>query len=136
MPRLEVPKIVRPLALRAYVEEFGEDVIHVWVNPPRDLWRKYDSLMEGVGVVRAELKPDLGEEEVRMIVARLSELGHEIQAWYAEIWSQGPVGTTWKPEEVDELIAGVQDTDPALWPWLSQRTLDLIVEHRNRSKKG
>jgi len=140
MGRLQVPKIVRPLALKDYAEEFGQEVIHVWLNPPRELWLKYDPLVDEAGKIRKRLsdreKP-LETVEAEAAVKRLGEIGGEIQAWYAEIWSQGPdEKSRWTTGEIEELISGTMKTDPALWPWLTGRTLVMILEHRNLAKKG
>ena len=44
MPKFDIPRIVRPLALAEYAPEMGETCIQVWVNPPRRLIEEHDGL--------------------------------------------------------------------------------------------
>ncbi len=142
MSRLAIPKILRPLALKDYAPEFGEAVIQIWANPPRDLWLKHNPLVQEARSLQKRLlepeDPDAikDPEEAKAAAERLVELGREVQAWYSEIWSQGPEATRWTPAEIEELVSGTQDTDPKLWMWLSGRTLELIAQHRYEAKKG
>ncbi len=103
MSRLAIPKILRPLALKDYAPEFGEAVIQIWANPPRDLWLKHNPLVQEARSLQKRLlepeDPDAikDPEEAKAAAERLVELGREVQAWYSEIWSQGPAATRWTP---------------------------------------
>ena len=111
--RIQIPKILHPINLSEYAVEFGDAQIQVWVNPPIRLLAELDALMEAVGA---------GE------FSRLFQ-------WLSEIWSQGPEESHWTVEEIRQLFEESQESDPALFIWLYQRTLESITEHREVRKK-
>lgn len=103
----EIPKIVKTLALKEYAPEFGDAVMHVWVNPPRKI------LME---------TKNKGADAV---IALMSDL-----------WSQGPDGTHVSTDEVVELVENTIETDPGLFLWMRDRTFEMIGAHRSTAKKA
>ena len=107
--KFEIPKVVRLLKVAEYAAEFGDAVFHVWVNPPSRL------LEPLVG-------KDVAEEDRALALA--------------ELWSQGPEGTQMTPEDIQALINGTFDTDPALFSFLVGRTLRMVAEHRKQIKKA
>lgn len=137
MAKFDIPKILRPLALKDYAPEMGEAVVQVWVNLPGKLIEQHDRLNDEVDLLRPKIANEKATDESRKEAAlRLVAIGKEMIAWHAEIWSQGPEETRWTEEEVDELISSTRERDPQLWPWLMMRTKELIQEHRRRLKKG
>jgi hypothetical protein len=55
--KFEIAKIVRPVELADYAEEYGDRVIMVWVNPPVRLLEEHDQVVNRVReVVSAALK--------------------------------------------------------------------------------
>jgi len=135
--KFDIPKILRPLALKDYAPEMGEAVVQVWVNLPGKLIEQHDRLNDEVDLLRPKIANEKATDESRKEAAlRLVAIGKEMIAWHAEIWSQGPEETRWTEEEVDELISSTRERDPQLWPWLMMRTKELIQEHRRRLKKG
>lgn len=142
MPKLEIPKIIRPLDLRGYAPEM-EVELQVWVNPPRERMVVMSGLGAAAGQARRELSSAQGLAEAEAAVAarqaaeRLNQLGVEQMRWFAEIWSQGPDAEThWSLEEVRRLVEHAADTDPQLWAWMTARSLEMIREHRDGQKKG
>jgi len=149
--KFEIPKIVKVLNVGEYAEELKAVKLVVWINPPRGLLKRYFEWVEKVGRVphppAGEPHPpapsptsgeggEEGEGEKRE-EAEMARLTDEVEAIFAELWSAGPdEGTHWTAEEIDRLIEGMGDTDPQLWPWLRDRTLAMIWEHRERTKKG
>lgn len=139
MARFDVLKIVRPIRLSEYAEGYGESVIHVWVNPPAPLLQEHDQLVREAEQIKARFAPTdkpSGEEELKAFVARLGEIGTAHLEWYARIWSQGPEGTHWTAEDIGKLVDSFVETDPYLWKWLSELTIDMIRQHRSGQKKG
>lgn len=116
--KIIVPKVVRLLKVSEYAQEFGELAISVWVNPPREL---LGELIECLKVVPEETREERAKRAVEII---------------AELWSQGTDPEThWTAEEVITLASETMETDPKLWPWLRERTFELIGQHRNQEKK-
>ena len=101
---LKLPDICSIIHLSEYAPEFGEEVIHVWVNPTRAMLQD------------ATRERDAGE----------------VWQWYAEIWSHGPEGTHWTPEEVEEFAGAAMDRDPELWAWVTGETARLVLAHRKK----
>lgn len=106
--KFDIPKIVKELKLAEYAPEFGEKVLHVWVNPPRKLLSDFQQNPTGEGVINL----------------------------VSELWSQGPEDTHWSPEEVTTLIEATIETDPALFRWMRDKTIEMVGEHRNAAKKA
>lgn len=158
MGKFDVLKIVRPIRLCEYAEEYGDAVIHVWVNPPQPMLAMHDALVfesgmlrrrltpppmpepgpeeDGEGKPAAEAAPQLSEEETKAGLQRLMEIAEAHFEWFAKLWSQGPEGTQWTKEEVGQLLDGFAETDPHFWEWVTGRTVDMIREHRTGQKKA
>ena len=137
MSRLDIPKILKQLELAQYAPEFGDAVIQVWVNPPRDMLRQYGELLGEMKRLQAvigigdELNPDL----VGQHAEALRSVHDHLKAWFASVWSQGPDETHWSEEDIGALLEHSNETDPGLWSWLVEQTMRLIGEHRKRQKK-
>ena len=129
--RIHIPKIIRPLPLREYAPELVETSLHVWANPPRDMLARRYELMR----LSAQAQEQLGGEGDAQAAKTLEQVGEELIAWYAEVWSQGDPSTHISPDDIRAMIAELNDTDPGLWSWMTVRTLELIAEHRTGQKK-
>lgn len=136
--RIEIPKIVKKMALAEYAEEFGEQVLVVWVNPPREMLNRYNDLVKMVQKVMDETesskKVRLPEDDISRLNAEMNEIKHKLAAWYAEIWSQGDVPVS--AEEVNDLLSAAHESDPAFETWMIDRTLSMIREHREIRKNA
>src|SRR5574341_664690 len=106
---LSLPRLTRPLPLKDFLPEVGDQVMHVWVNPP-------DVALESlVALERAAKENPDNEPVVRALLT-----------WYAECWSQhGDPATHWTFEEVRALV----DDNPALYAWAARSTIDMLAEH-------
>lgn len=116
--KFSIPRIVKPLKLAEYAEEFGDVAILMWVNPGIEMRTRYDRIQAEItavlGKLRLETDPSTpfdtlrqahgsaqgsnddesedafipDEELVEKIQAELGEKTEEIYAWWAEMWSQ------------------------------------------------
>lgn len=112
--KIEVPKILKPMQLSEYAEAFGERAVMVWVNPP------VGEILEFIEISKQK---DNDEEQAR----RALEI---IAGW----WSQGD--ETWDVEDLISLAKETAPTDPLLWPWMRNRTVAMIFDHRRMEKKS
>lgn len=112
--KIEVPKVLKPLRLSEYAEAFGERAVMVWVNPP------VGEILEFIDIS----KQTTAEEEQ---VKRALEI---IANW----WSQG--NERWNVEDLIALAKETAPTDPLLWPWMRNRTVAMIFDHRRMEKKS
>ena len=115
--------------LQEYAAEWGSLQIQVWVNPPIRLLQAHDQVLVDV---RQAIKCDDQAAAQTAIEHAAKDLVHI----FAELWSQGAEETHWTETEVERLVEETQSTDPLLWNWLRERTIDMIREHRAAVKKG
>jgi hypothetical protein len=157
--KFKIPKIIRTINLADYAAEFGEAVIEVWVNPPRDLLVAIAKIQGEVQrLVMPAPDPAPAEGKASTLTSpggmeaagsegplqsaqadlgdKINKLTQETFAWYAEIWSQGKAENHWTVEEIQTLVKNAKDTDPKLWAWICNKTGELIGEHRSNAKKG
>ena len=111
---LNFPKIATlTLDVSEYHAEY-KAVLHVWCNPP-------DAVV--VTEYEAAAQEYKDGEQVKMI------------AWASKMWSQGAKDTHVSPDEVKRMIDEMQETDPLLFIWLVNRSLDIVRDHRLAKKK-
>ena len=131
--KVNIPRVVRPIALSDYAPEFGEQVIQMWVNPPREKRLAFAEIMDRYRDTLAQIEQAEADDSALADLAQqiVGQAG-ELHAWYAEMWSQG--GDEWTAEQVKELAEAALDTDPGLWDFVQERSLDLMQEYRRRKK--
>jgi len=136
--KYNIPKIVRPVALTEFAPELIHDdgspaVVQVWVNPPTArMTHYYDLSREGTAAI-VLLKAAEGDKAAA--VAEINRVGGELSALFAELWSQhADPATHWTAEEVSALANS--DANPALYGWLTGRTIAAIGEYRSRLRKN
>ncbi len=136
--RIEIPKIVQKIHLAEYAEEFGDQCIEVWVNPPRDVLVQHDDLVQLVVKCREESeaarKSLLPKEEIDRLRKEIQNAHQKINDWYSKIWSQGD--TSISAQEVEDLLGTAHESDPAFENWLVSRTLGMITDHRDGQKNA
>lgn len=130
--RIDIPKIVKPIKLSEYAEEFGDEVIYVWVNPPRRMLMDIAEWAYEAERIRERMRQGEAQDGD---MEKLAEIARQIERWHAEIWSCGPEEKRWTADEIEILIENSMDTDPNLWKWLTEKTLEMIGEHRETQKK-
>ena len=133
--RIEIPKIVKKIALAEYAEEFGEQIIEVWVNPTRELLAEFGDLnVRSEELLKKIRQPVKSDNLIEQLQADSDLLQADVAHWYAMIWSQGenPVS----PKEVTELFNAAQESDPGFQKWLVDKTWTLIREHREVRKNA
>lgn len=134
--KINLPRITRALALTDYAPEMVDAegkplTVHVWVNPPRAMMREHTELTLNA----IELREALGkpEQAAEAVATRVAQAGNALAGWYAEAWSQHTdAATHWTMEEV--LALGAEE--PALYRWLTRRTIELIDAQRDAAKKN
>ena len=132
--KVNIPRVVRPIPLCDYAPEFGEQVIEMWVNPPRakrlefaDITKRYKETMDLLAATE-------DDDELQELVGVIEALAGELHDWYAEMWSQGQ--DEWTAAEVKEFAAAALDTDPGLWDYVQESSLDVMAAYRRQKKAG
>jgi hypothetical protein len=125
--KFDIPSITRPLDLKDYAPEM-DVVLQVWANPPRSLILQYWDAVKLAASSVALPEPEK--------MTQLEQAGNSIMGWLAVMWSAGGEDTRWPVEDVRALWLQSSDTDPALWPWVINRTMDIVVKHRDMVKKN
>jgi hypothetical protein len=133
--RIDIPKVVRPLALSGYAAEYGAAMLSVWVNPPKQL---SDSMLKAFArteALVAELRKTPKDKHNDAKRDELDAIGEQVTSFLSEIWSQGHPETHMSVEDVRELVQTSRESDPALWPWITRQTWTMILEYRAGVKK-
>ncbi|NMC30703.1 MAG: hypothetical protein GYA45_11605 [Pelolinea sp.] len=139
MIEIVIPKIVKPLALSGYAEEFDDACLYVWVNPPKKLIDELDaaimsvSEIEKVYVTFDRKKPAINLDDFNKKVNEIVDRQCQI---YSELLSQGPEGTRMSFEEVRTVSVETSETDPAFWNWVKVQIATMIKGHRAGTKKA
>ena len=145
MPKISIPRILRPLEFGDYAQELDGMVLQVWVNPPRKLVARYHEIQQEISRLKdkmAELvelaKSDgMGTDlsaEVDTLEQSIDAMNADLFGWFAEVWSQG--GQQETPETVKAFALENIDTDPALWSFVTSRTVGMIRDHREGARKN
>jgi len=129
--KLNIPVVVRPIRLSDYAPEYGEQVVEMWVNPPREKRLEYYSITERYRDGLAAIE-QADEDAISDLAEQIVDLANELYAWYADMWSQG--ADSWTVEEVREIAEAAIDRDPRLWAYLQERSLDIVGEYRRQKK--
>lgn len=160
--KIDIKPLVRAIALRQYAEEYGDQVVWIWVNPPRQLRLEHwdivqdfqavtDSRAEFLkpleGAVKAaeeaeaagEQAPELPELDADVLASldqQINDLSRRLYGWFAELWSKhNDDETHWTADDVLVLVEACLDADPRLWDWLQDEQWRLLREHREGVKK-
>ena len=126
--KINIPKVTQPIALSDYAPEFGEQVIEMWVNPPREKRLAFAGIMDRYRDTLARIEQAEDSDDLADLTQQIVDQAGELHAWYAEMWSQGE--DEWTAEQVKELTEAALDTDPGLWDFVQARSLDLMQEYR------
>jgi len=141
---IKIEKIIQKLALSEYAAEYGDQVLHVWVNPARKMLQKRiqdgargEDLRAELDALReTEQSQDDVVERMRNILVELNEIGSASLSWMAEILSQGPEDTQMNADEITAFVADCEEFDPKFYPWISTRVWQMISDYRNQKKKA
>lgn len=128
--KFEIPKITRAIDLVEYAPEWASLQIHVWVNPPLRLLQEHDQVLSDV---RQAVKDN--QVEGHSAQSSIEKAADDLARIFSELWSQGPEETHWSAEEVVKLVEETRETDPQLWYWLRDKSIEAIREHRTQIKK-
>jgi hypothetical protein len=136
---INVPKIVNTINLSEYHPALNQ-TLQVWVNPPRVVRLEILAILSAnIDILKAENSKGIADEitgEAVQPVPDAQTVQKTMYTWYSRILSQGPEGTRFTPEKLQETVEKIADTDPAFWPWLRQRVMDEISDHTHNVKKA
>ena len=139
--KLNIPKITQAIPLTDYAPELVHDdgspaVVWAWVNPPAALINTHSALRARAQAALKTIKEAGGDQAVQAAqMHELREVGAGLQAVFAELWSaRSDPETHWTPEEVAALANNAEN--PALYGWLTNRTLAAINEYRSGLRKN
>jgi hypothetical protein len=134
--KFQIPRITRRMPLGDYAEELRDITVMVWINPPVRMMSRWETLkLDATRVMVAMSQAEATAAEKKRLEKRLQAIGNEMNAWLAEIWSQGPEETRTTLKEVVKSFDAMKDTDPGLPHWLREKTLQMIEDHRGAEKK-
>jgi|PlaIllAssembly_1097288.scaffolds.fasta_scaffold191627_1 hypothetical protein len=71
-----------------------------------------------------------------LIQTSADDIARQLNVWWADIWSHGPEGTHWTPEEIEELHAQCRENDPGFWEWIHAECWRMVHDYRDRAKKA
>ena len=138
--KIKYRKVYRKINLSDYYEDSETDYIEVWVNPHREITRKWtDGRFEGQRLL-AKLKElsekkdpldDLEKEERDKLGEGFVNNKAYVYEFFATVWKFD--GEQPSIEAVEKLSL---DSDESLWEWLMIRTWEEISSFRDRRKKG
>ena len=131
--KFEFIKITLPLELGEYAEGLRGQAIQVWINPSRAKKLERLEILRSYGEFLAELA---GKRKKKILKVeskkRELELLRQMFAWLADLWSQHPdLESHCDAESIDELY----QVDPALYEWLTRRSIEMIEGFRADQKK-
>lgn len=142
-----IPKITQRIDLAEYHESFAGQVVDVWVNPPRAVKAERERIAYHYALLNAQLQsapPVAAQKSLPAFFGRLFEFAkgtHEqrlralttrMQEWFVQVWNAGDEPQWhWTANEVQLLY----ESDPAMFGWLTTRTVKLMEEWRTEQKK-
>jgi len=141
----KIPKIIRPITLTDYAPEMVHDdgpdagkpsAVYVWVNPPALLLTRHGELRAQASRANKQLTTAASDKAALSAVAQeLSSVGGGLAPLYAELWSQhADAQTHWTTQDVLDLANN--EANPALFGWLTSRTIMAISDHRAGLRKN
>lgn len=114
--------ITRPLNMAEYAPEYAGAEFQVWVNMPRAVLAELRDMQEAAAIVN-------GEDRI--------DLNRRVFAWCSKVFSQSDDQSTHlTPDEVEQLVTHLIDTDPQAWPWLISRVQEIIADYRTAARKN
>lgn len=139
--KFNFPKITQPIDLADYAPEMVQDdgapaLVWAWVNPPATLMNAHGALRARAQVALTKIK-EAGQDEAALavVVQELADVGTGLFDVFAQLWSaRSDPATHWTAEEVKALANN--EENPALYTWLTGRTIAAINAYRAGIKKN
>ena len=137
--KLNLPKITQAIPLADYAPELVHDdgspaVVYAWVNPPAALVTRHRELARR-GLAALEALKAADAEQQAHGAGEMTAIGGELAVLFAELWSQhADPATHWTAAEVTALANN--DANPALYGWLTGRTIRQIQNYRAGLRKN
>ena len=131
--KINIPRVVRPVALSEYAPEFGDQAIQMWVNPPRKVRLEFADIMDRYREVLSMIEEaESDDPNLENLAEGIVIIAGELHGWYAQMWSQGE--DEWAAEDVKAFIEAALDTDPGLWDFVQEGCLDAMAAYRRQKK--
>lgn len=152
--KLQIQKITKPIELKEYHEGYGNQKLHVWVNPTRNIRREREEQLDAIqkrmaqeALADTEFNEHMAgadEQAKKKLEAQLekrqkgfaefiAEWNEKSYQWLSVIWSQGEdTESHWTPDEIKEL----DENDPSLAAWLVAQTVEMQNQQRDLQKKA
>ncbi len=155
---IKIQRVIRPLDLGEYQEEYAGTVIDVWVNPPLNIsqqvterlqnWQKaslkrvllekpaeFQDKSEEKSTENNPEAPTAGqtvgsEEEIRLAKKAEQEAKLTYYDWFAQVWEDS--STT----DVRDLVEKLENEEPGMLIFLRDRTLRMLSEYLHSRKKA
>ena len=135
--KIKIAKIIRPLNLADYAEEYGDAAVDVWLNPPSEVTDEISRAIREISAAYDLLKDlrsgDAKADELRATIEAQSE---KMAGLFSRIWSQGKDPNNHiSLEDIKSLVEeGSQNGDP-LYAWMKNESWRMVLEHRAGIKK-
>lgn len=122
---IKIPKVFVQIPLGDYTDQFGSQVVEVWVNPPRALLKqRLESIGKWLKTIVDQNPQEIPTAET--MTRSTQDQYRELFAWYAEIWSQGEHGEHWTADDVWQAY----EQSPNFVMWLLDRTNKIFEERQ------
>ena len=129
--------VIKPLYLREYHPDYGDETIEVCVNPAPAFLQQRSALSEENARRYAESAKAIekkAENAAELVAAYMdwfnTEFNNRADEWFAKLWSFG--ADQWTAQELQV----IKETDPHFLNWLKNRSVEMIEEHRLGRKKN
>jgi len=134
---ISIPKAVKTLELGEYIAEWQGKTLDVWVNPPATMIDELVRMMQKIDqVVKRATKKRQNWLSKRFNGRAVDQAEVKICEIFSQLLSQGKdVSKHLSAADVEKIIHETFENDPAFWPWLQNKIVMMIHEHRSSLKK-
>ena len=135
--KIKIAKVVRPLRLADYAEEYGEGVVDVWLNPPSEMTDGINRVIRETNAAFESLKKlEPGDPKIDGLRASIESLSEEMAGLFSRIWSQGnDPARHISVADIKALVEECELTHEPLYSWMTGESWRMILEHRAGIKK-
>jgi hypothetical protein len=143
--KIEIPAIVKPIPLSEYHESMSDDLMYMWVNPPRAKLNELDKIR--ATMIKAWANVQKASRPKKFFPSLLAKIGigsfgdrsntineldkraNEHYGWWAEMLSKHE--EQYNASDIREMA----ESDPFFWEWFLVRATRVRDEWRIEQKK-